>query len=211
MTQSEFSHIAVIGAGTMGSGIAAQIANAGLPVLLLDLPAKDAGMPAPAEAAIQKLIRSDPPQLMSRDNAQLITAGTIDGYFHQLSKCDLIIEAVIEPLPVKQALYRRLDETVSADCVITSNTSTIPISLLVEGMPNSFAKRFAITHYFNPVRFMRLLELVRGAHTDTGIMDRLARFNDETLGKGVVQCGDTPGFLGNRIGVYALQVGMHEA
>lgn len=211
MTQSEFSHIAVIGAGTMGSGIAAQIANAGLPVLLLDLPAKDAGMPAPAEAAIQKLIRSDPPQLMSRDNAQLITAGTIDGDFHQLSKCDLIIEAVIEQLPVKQALYRRLDETVSADCVITSNTSTIPISLLVEGMPNSFAKRFAITHYFNPVRFMRLLELVRGAHTDAGIMDRLARFNDETLGKGVVQCGDTPGFLGNRIGVYALQVGMHEA
>ena len=211
MTNSEFSHIAVIGAGTMGSGIAAQIANAGLPVLLLDLPAKDASMPSPAEAAIQRLIGSEPPQLMSRDNAKLITAGTIDGDFHHLSSCDLIIEAVIEQLPVKQALYRRLDKTVSADCVITSNTSTIPISLLVDGMPASFAKRFAITHYFNPVRFMRLLELVRGANTDAGIMDRLARFNDETLGKGVVRCGDTPGFLGNRIGVYALQVGMYEA
>ncbi|HAD73830.1 MAG TPA: 3-hydroxyacyl-CoA dehydrogenase, partial [Alphaproteobacteria bacterium] len=211
MTNSEFSHIAVIGAGTMGSGIAAQIANAGLPVLLLDLPAKDASMPSPAEAAIQRLISSEPPQLMGRDNAKLITAGTIDGDFHHLSSCDLIIEAVIEQLPVKQALYRRLDKTVSADCVITSNTSTIPISLLVDGMPASFAKRFAITHYFNPVRFMRLLELVRGANTDAGIMDRLARFNDETLGKGVVRCGDTPGFLGNRIGVYALQVGMHEA
>ena len=211
MASSEFSQIAVLGAGTMGSGIAAQIANAGLPVLLLDLPSKEAEELSPAEAAIERLIRSEPPQLMHRDNAALITAGTIKDDFYRLADCDLIIEAVIEQLPVKQALYRRLDETVSPYCVITSNTSTIPISLLVEGMPVSFAARFAITHYFNPVRFMRLLELVRGADTDDAIIDKLARFNDKTLGKGVVRCGDTPGFLGNRIGVYALQVGLHEA
>jgi len=100
---------------------------------------------------------------------------------------------------------------VDESCVITSNTSTIPIKLLVEDMPQSFKERFAITHYFNPVRFMRLLELVRGEHTDPKIIKKLAEYNDRILGKGVVSCNDTPGFLGNRVGVYALQVGMDEA
>ena len=114
-------------------------------------------------------------------------------------------------MEIKKDLYKRLHETIKPDCVVTSNTSTIPIKLLVEDMPSDFRKRFAITHYFNPVRYMRLLELVRGEETDAGIMDRLAQFNDEVMGKGVVQCEDTPGFLGNRVGVFALQVGMDEA
>ena len=211
MTSSSFQNIAVIGAGTMGSGIAAQIANAGLPVLLLDLPARTPGQPHSAEAAIDRLLNSDPPQLMHKNRTELISTGTIDDDFDKLAACDLIIEAVIEQLPVKQALYKRLHQTISADCIVTSNTSTIPISLLVSDMPVDFARRFAITHYFNPVRFMRLLELVRGAHTDEAIMDALADFNDRILGKGVVRCGDTPGFLGNRVGVYALQLSLHEA
>ena len=211
MTSSSFQNIAVIGAGTMGSGIAAQIANAGLPVLLLDLPARTPGQPHSAEAAIDRLLNSDPPQLMHKNRTELISTGTIDDDFDKLAACDLIIEAVIEQLPVKQALYKRLHQTISADCIVTSNTSTIPISLLVSDMPVDFARRFAITHYFNPVRFMRLLELVRGAHTDEAIMDALADFNDRILGKGVVKCGDTPGFLGNRVGVYALQLSLHEA
>ena len=211
MTSSSFQNIAVIGAGTMGSGIAAQIANAGLPVLLLDLPARTPGQPHSAEAAIDRLLNSDPPQLMHKNRTELISTGTIDDDFDKLAACDLIIEAVIEQLPVKQALYKRLHQTISADCIVTSNTSTIPISLLVSDMPIDFARRFAITHYFNPVRFMRLLELVRGAHTDEAIMDALADFNDRILGKGVVRCGDTPGFLGNRVGVYALQLSLHEA
>ena len=211
MTSSSFQNIAVIGAGTMGSGIAAQIANAGLPVLLLDLPARTPGQPHSAEAAIDRLLNSDPPQLMHKNRTELISTGTIDDDFDKLAACDLIIEAVIEQLPVKQALYKRLHQTISADCIVTSNTSTIPISLLVSDMPVDFARRFAITHYFNPVRFMRLLELVRGAHTDQAIMDALADFNDRILGKGVVRCGDTPGFLGNRVGVYALQLSLHEA
>ena len=211
MTSSSFQNIAVIGAGTMGSGIAAQIANAGLPVLLLDLPARTPGQPHSAEAAIDRLLNSDPPQLMHKNRTELISTGTIDDDFDKLAACDLIIEAVIEQLPVKQALYKRLHQTISADCIVTSNTSTIPISLLVSDMPVDFARRFAITHYFNPVRFMRLLELVRGAHTDEAIMDVLADFNDRILGKGVVRCGDTPGFLGNRVGVYALQLSLHEA
>ena len=118
---------------------------------------------------------------------------------------------MIEQLPVKQALYRRLYDTVSKTCVITSNTSTIPISLLTADMPSDFCARFAITHYFNPVRYMRLLELVSGAETTPDILDKLALFNDQILGKGVVRCSDTPGFLGNRVGVFALQVGLHEA
>ena len=211
MTSSSFQNIAVIGAGTMGSGIAAQIANAGLPVLLLDLPARTPGQPHSAAAAIDRLLNSDPPQLMHKNRTELISTGTIDDDFDKLAGCDLIIEAVIEQLPVKQALYKRLHQTISADCIVTSNTSTIPISLLVSDMPVDFARRFAITHYFNPVRFMRLLELVRGAHTDEAIMDALADFNDRILGKGVVRCGDTPGFLGNRVGVYALQLSLHEA
>ena len=211
MTSSSFQTIAVIGAGTMGSGIAAQIANAGLPVLLLDLPARTPGQPHSAEAAIDRLLKSDPPQLMHKNRTELISAGTIDDDFDKLAACDLIIEAVIEQLPVKQALYKRLHQTISPDCIVTSNTSTIPISLLMADMPADFARRFAITHYFNPVRFMRLLELVRGAHTDDAVMDVLADFNDRILGKGVVRCGDTPGFLGNRIGVYALQLALHEA
>ena len=211
MTSSSFQNIAVIGAGTMGSGIAAQIANAGLPVLLLDLPARTSGQPHSAEAAIDRLLNSDPPQLMHKNRTELISTGTIDDDFDKLAACDLIIEAVIEQLPVKQALYKRLHQTISADCIVTSNTSTIPISLLVSDMPVDFARRFAITHYFNPVRFMRLLELVRGEHTDEAIMDALADFNDRILGKGVVRCGDTPGFLGNRVGVYALQLSLHEA
>ena len=206
-----FSNIAVIGAGTMGSGIAAQIANAGLPVLLLDLPAAAGQDASPAERAIDRLLKSDPPQFMHSRLAEKITTGDMQADFDQLAACDLIIEAVIEQLPVKQALYRRLYDTVSKTCVITSNTSTIPISLLTADMPSDFCARFAITHYFNPVRYMRLLELVSGAETTPDILDKLALFNDQILGKGVVRCSDTPGFLGNRVGVFALQVGLHEA
>ena len=208
---SSFSSIAVIGAGTMGAGIAAQIANAGHKVLLLDLPASSPNMQTPAELAIEKLRISEPPQLMHKSVASLITTGTIEDDFDALSDCDWIVEAVIERLDIKKQLYRRLETVISADCIVTSNTSTIPISLLVEDMDASFRSRFAITHYFNPVRYMRLLELVRGQDTDDAVIDRLARFNDEVLGKGVVRCADTPGFLGNRVGVFALQFALHHA
>jgi len=206
-----FQKIAVIGAGTMGSGIAAQIANAGHQVLLLDLAAKEAGTKTPAEQSIVRLLQSDPPQLMSKHYADRITTGVIDQSFDLLADCDWIIEAVVERLDIKKDLYKRLDEVIRSDCIVSSNTSTIPIKLLVEHMPATFRSRFAITHYFNPVRYMRLLELVRGTDTSTDVINRLADFNDRVLGKGVVRCADTPGFLGNRVGVFALQVGIDEA
>ena len=205
-----FRSIAVIGAGTMGSGIAAQIANAGLPVLLLDLQADD-NPNGIVEAAKQRLVQSDPPALLDKAALDLIQAGNMRDDFHKLAQCDWVVEAVVERLDIKRDLYRRLEATVGADCVVTSNTSTIPIKLLMAEMPDSFQRRFAITHYFNPVRYMRLLELVRGDQTAPDVIDRLAQFNDEIMGKGVVTCADTPGFLGNRVGVYALQVGMMQA
>jgi len=209
-----FKRIAVIGAGTMGSGIAGQIANAGFQVLLLDLPreeASDAMANATAEEAVERLLKSDPPALMSRQRAKFIEVGNTRDDFARLAECDWIIEAVVERLDIKRELYQRLNAVISDDCIVTSNTSTIPIRLLVEEMPVSFRRRFAITHYFNPVRYMRLLELVRGEDTDADILSKLSEYNDRFLGKGVVVCRDTPGFLGNRVGVYALQVGMDEA
>ena len=207
----QFKKIAVIGAGTMGSGIAAQIANAGLDVLLLDLAAKNKNEISPAEAAIERLIKSDPPQLVSKNVSKLIQTGTIESDFDKLKDYDWIIEAVVERLDIKKSLYSRLDRIIKCECIVTSNTSSIPIAVLMEEMSVAFQQRFAITHYFNPVRYMRLLELVVGVHTRQDIVDALADFNDETLGKGVVRCNDTPGFLGNRLGVYAMQVGLFEA
>ena len=207
----DLKKIAVIGSGTMGSAIAGQIANAGREVLLLDLPSDSENPNAVSQGAIERLIKSDPPALMHKEKSALITAGNIRDDFSALADYDWIIEAVVERLDIKKDLYQRLNETCKADCIITSNTSTIPIKLLVEDMPADFQARFAITHYFNPVRYMRLLELVRGEHTAESIMETLADFNDRILGKGVVACDDTPGFLGNRVGVYALQVGLNEA
>lgn len=205
-----FKHIAVIGSGTMGAGIAGQIANAGHPVLLLDLPGEtDAN--AITDAARQKLLAAEPPALMHKSAASLITTGNIRDDFDKLAEADWIVEAVVERLDIKRDLYKRLYAVIPERCIVTSNTSTIPIHLLVEDMPVSFQQRFAITHYFNPVRYMRLLELVRGEHTDDAVMSALADFNDRELGKGVVPCNDTPGFLGNRVGVFALQVGIDEA
>ena len=156
-----FKQIAVIGSGTMGAGIAGQIANAGHSVLLLDLPGDDEPN-AISRAAVDRLINSEPPALMHSRAATLITAGNIRDDFDKLATADWVVEAIVERLDIKRDLYRRLNDVIRPDCIVTSNTSTIPISLLVAEMPESFQQRFAITHYFNPVRYMRLLELVRG-------------------------------------------------
>lgn len=207
-----FSSIAVIGAGTMGSAIAGQIANAGLEVLLLDMPDDDAdNINRRSLDAVERLKKSDPPALFSKSCAERIKVGNIRDDMATLAQADWIIEAVVERLDIKKILYRQLAEVIPSDAVVTSNTSTIPIRVLVEDMDKDFRRRFAITHYFNPVRYMRLLELVEGEDTDPAIMARLKDMNDRVLGKGVVQCCDTPGFLGNRVGVYALQVGLAEA
>ncbi|MFT5044460.1 MAG: 3-hydroxyacyl-CoA dehydrogenase, partial [Porticoccaceae bacterium] len=153
-----FKKIAVIGSGTMGAGIAGQIANAGHSVLLLDLPGKESANSV-SEGAVQRLLKSDPPALMHKTAADLITVGNIRDDFDKLANADWVVEAIVERLDIKRDLYHRLNEVVPKHCIVTSNTSTIPISLLVETMAEDFRQRFAITHYFNPVRYMRLLEL----------------------------------------------------
>jgi len=202
--------VAVIGAGTMGAGIAGQVANAGVEVWLLDLHT-DGNPNALAERGMQRLRDPDQPGLMSTEAESFIHLGNTRDDFNQLADCDWVAEAVVERLDIKKDLYQRLDETCRDNAIITSNTSTIPIKLLVEDMPVQFRKRFAITHFFNPVRFMRLLELVRGEDTDSTVMDIMASFCEQQLGKGVVPCLDTPGFLGNRVGVFAIQCALHAA
>lgn len=203
---------AVIGAGTMGSGIAGHLANAGVPVVLLDVVPEGAeNRNVIAETAVERLLASSPPALMHPDKAQLITTGNVEDHLSLLAEADWIAEAVVERLDVKQALYEKIADVRKPGALVSSNTSTIPLSLLSEAMPAGLVPDFCITHFFNPVRYMRLLELVAGPETRPEALATLARFCDEVLGKGVVHCNDTPGFLANRVGCYALQVAMVEA
>ncbi len=210
ITASDIKKVCVIGAGTMGSGIAAQCANAGVEVLLLDI-TSDAGRNAVAEGAIERIKKSDPPLLMRKDNVNLISVGNIEDDLDKAGQCDWICEAIVERLDIKRQLYANLLPHLKSTTLVSSNTSTIPIKLLVEESSQDFKERFCITHFFNPVRYMRLLELVRGEETRGDVIEALHEFNDKMLGKGVVNCADTPGFLGNRVGVFALQAAVHEA
>ncbi len=203
---------AVIGAGVMGAGIAAHIANAGIPVVLLDRLAEDADdRSAIAEHAVQRLLKAEPAALMHKRNAALITPGNTEDHLDLLGECDWIIEAVIEDADIKRALYRRIDGVRKPASIVSSNTSTIPLGVLTDGMPATLQRDFLITHFFNPPRYMRLLELVAGPETRPEAVDSIHRFADRHLGKGVVRCHDTPGFIANRIGIYWLQCGLIEA
>jgi 3-hydroxyacyl-CoA dehydrogenase len=209
---AHFEKAAVIGAGTMGSGIASHLANAGVPVVMLDLAARgEGGRNRLAEQAVERLLESSPPAFMHPDYARLITTGNVDDDLPSIADADWIAEAVVERLDVKQNLYKAIDAVRAPGSIVSSNTSTIPLAMLTERMPEPLKRDFCITHFFNPVRYMRLLEIVSGPHTRPEVIDTLTEFCDVALGKGVVPCRDTPGFLGNRVGVFALQVGIVEA
>ena len=186
----------------MGAGIAAQVANAGLPVSLLDIVPDGANRRnVIAENAIQRMLKTNPAPLMHTKNAKRITPGNIEDDLSVTADCDLIIEAVVENLEIKQDLYRCIEMNRKKNSIVTSNTSTIPLSHLIAEMPASFARDFAITHFFNPPRYMRLLELVAGPQTRLEVIEILREFGDRALGKTVVECKDTPGFIANRIGI----------
>ena len=204
--------VAVIGAGVMGAGIAAHIANAGIPVYLLDIVPKDNdNRNSVAESAIAKLLKAEPAAFMHKNYARLVTPGNIEDHLEWLKEVDWVIEAVIENPAIKQKLYRKLDGVCRSDTLISSNTSTLPLQLLTRDMPDRFKQRFMITHFFNPPRYMRLLELVSSAETRPEPVAAVSRFADTHLGKDSVTCKDTPGFIGNRIGIYWLQCGLLEA
>jgi 3-hydroxyacyl-CoA dehydrogenase len=199
----EIKKVCVIGAGVMGSGIAAQVANAGVPVLLLDIvPKNGANRNAIAEGALARALKTDPAPFMSPAAAKLIETGNIDDDLARVSECDWIIEVVLENLEIKQTLYRKLEAVRRPGTAISSNTSTIPLHTLTNGLPASFTRDFFITHFFNPPRYMRLMELVTGPETDRDLAAAVAAFCDVKLGKSVVTCHDSPGFIANRLGVY---------
>jgi len=207
---SSIGKVCVIGAGTMGAGIAAQVVNAGLDVLLLDI-AGDTDRNSVVESAITRIEKSDPPLLMLPENIERIEIGNIEDDLSKVAQCDWVVEAIVERLDIKRTLYRNLLPHLKDGALVSSNTSTIPISLLMEDMPEQLRRQFCITHFFNPVRYMRLLELVKGEDTSSKVMATLSGFCERILGKGVVVCRDTPGFLGNRVGVFAMQSAIYEA
>ena len=198
-------NVVVIGSGTMGSGIAAQLCNANIPVTLLDLKTEI------SEKAKKKIFDSRPPLLIDKSKIDNIKVGNIKDDFALVGNADWIVEAVVERIDIKHNLYEKISKARKSGSIISSNTSTIPLKVLSEKMSVEDKKDFCITHFFNPVRYMGLLEIVSEETNDIEKIKFLKIFCEENLGKGVIICKDTPGFLGNRVGVYAMQVAMTEA
>jgi 3-hydroxyacyl-CoA dehydrogenase len=212
MSASLIKKVAVIGSGVMGSQIAAHITNAGVPVLLLDIVLKDnPDRNALAKGALEKLQKADPAPFMHPKNVRLVTPGNLEDDLAKLADVDWIIEAVLENPQVKSDLYKKIDAVRKPGSIVSSNTSTIPLNVLTQGQSEQFARDFLVTHFFNPPRYMRLLELVTGAQTHAGAADTIRDFCDRQLGKGVVACKDSPGFIANRLGVFFLQSAVNAA
>ena len=196
---------AVIGAGTMGCGIATHLANAGVPCLLLDIvPDGEGERSRIASDAIAGALKSRPASFMDPSSAALLTAGNIEDDLGALEDCDWIIEAVTENLQVKRDIYSRIASHRRPGSIVSSNTSGISLGLLVEGFDEDFRSSFLVTHFFNPPRYMYLLELVRGPDTSEEVFSTVRDFAEVRLGKGVVECKDTPNFIANRIGVLCM-------
>jgi 3-hydroxyacyl-CoA dehydrogenase len=197
--------VGVMGAGVMGAGIAAQVANAGVPVVLLDI------VPGGAAKAIERMLKTDPAPFMHKGAARLVTPGDIEGGLPLLAECDWIVEAIIERPDAKRDLYAKLEQVRKPGSIVSSNTSTIPLSALTEGLGEGFAGDFLITHFFNPPRYMRLLEVVQGPATRAAALAAITEFGDRVLGKTVIACKDRPGFIANRIGGMWMQSAINRA
>lgn len=204
---------AVLGAGVMGSSIAAHLANAGVRVLLLDLvppdlPAAQAQDPRArnrlAEQGLKRALAAKPAAFISRRRAELVETGNLEDDLEKLAACDWVIEAVVEQLPIKQALFARVEDVVRPGTPVTSNTSGLSAAALAQGRDEAFRKSFFVTHFFNPPRYLKLVEFVPAPETDPALMQQLAAFCADRLGKGVIFAKDTPNFVANRIGTFAL-------
>ena len=193
---------AVLGAGTMGSRIAAHLANAGVDVLLLDLASNDGRRNAIAEKALDALKKSKPAAFYAAGAAARVRTGNFEDDLEQLATCDWVVEAVTEDLGIKQQLLKRVATHVRGDAFLTTNTSGIPVGTIAEALPEALRKRWFGTHFFNPPRYMRLVEVIPGPETDPEPMAALSTFLDQVLGKEVVRARDTPNFIANRIGTF---------
>ena len=200
-------NVAVLGSGVMGSGIACQLANVGLDVLMLDMPPKTTGDQAPtdrnivAQTALNNAIKSKPAPLYKKEFASRIALGNFEDDFHKINQADWIIEVVVERLDIKKQIFEKVEKYRKSDGIVTSNTSSIPISRLAEGRSEDFKKHFCGTHFFNPPRYLRLLEVIPIAETKQEVIDFFMHFGEINLGKQTVLCKDTPAFIANRIGV----------
>jgi 3-hydroxyacyl-CoA dehydrogenase len=208
----------VIGAGVMGSGIAAHFANAGLEVVLLDIvppnlkddeKTKKAARNKFAAGGLEKAVKSKPAAFFHKGAARLVTVGNTEDDLEKLANCDLVIEAIIEQIDAKRSLFAKLEKILPAHAIVASNTSGLRIHDMVEGRSPEFKKRVLVMHFFNPVRYMKLLELVAGPDTDPKIFELVTRFGEDVLGKGIVVGKDTPNFVGNRIGVHGMALTAH--
>ena len=201
----EIKKVVVIGSGTMGSGIAAHLCNANVPVTLLDLTTEI------SEKARERIKQSRPPLLIDKTKINNIDVGNIEDDFNVVREADWIVEAVVERIDIKHNIYEKIFKERKNGSIVSSNTSSIPISVLSEKLSTEDKKDFCITHFFNPVRYMDLLEIVKSENNDLQKINTLKKFCELSLGKGAIICNDTPGFLGNRIGVFAMQIAMTEA
>ena len=212
--------VGIVGAGTMGGGIAAHLANIGIPVTLLDIvppDLSDAEKHNPAarnkivNSLYDRMTKARPANLARADRGDLITVGNLDDDFEMLADCDWIIEVIIEQLAPKQALMERLEAIRKPRAIVSSNTSGIPIGQIAAGRSDEFRAHFLGTHFFNPPRYLKLLEIIPTADTAPEVVDYMKRFGSETLGKGVVVCKDTPNFIGNRFFAVASSYGLEHA
>ena len=207
--------ICVLGSGVMGGAIAAHIANAGLDVALLDI------VPAPAGTsknsrnqvvlgALGRMGKQKPAPFSHPDHARVIRVGNFDDDLSIVSSVDLVIEAIVERLDIKRSLFEKLDALIGEDTIVASNTSGLRIADMLDGRSAKFQRNFLVTHFFNPPRYMKLLELVLGPETSREVVLRVEHFGREILGKGIIFAKDTPNFVANRIGAHALMVAVHE-
>jgi 3-hydroxyacyl-CoA dehydrogenase len=194
--------VAVLGAGTMGSRIAAHFANAGIPALLLDLAGPAPDRSAPARRGLDNAAKQKPGPFFTAGVRSRIETGNFEDNIGALSKCDWIIEAVTENLDIKRALWTRVEANASPGAILSTNTSGIPLHRIAEGFPGSFRSRFLGTHFFNPPRYLHLVEVIPTSQTDPDLVGFVSHFCDARLGKGVVLCKDTPNFIANRIGSF---------
>jgi len=201
----KIKNVVVIGSGTMGSGIAAHLCNANIPVTLLDLKTEI------SEKARDRIYKSRPPLLLDKSKINNIKVGNIDDNFDVVKDADWVVEAVVERIDIKHQIYEKIFKARKEGAIVSSNTSSIPIKVLSEHLTDKEKKDFCITHFFNPVRYMGLLEIVKNENNDLNKINELKEFCEIELGKGAIVCNDTPGFLGNRVGVYAMQIAMTEA
>jgi len=205
---------AVIGSGTMGGGIAALLAGVGIPTLLLDIaPSKltaseeAAGLSLKDKAVRNRIVekgwkavtRARPPAVLSEESTRLISLGNLEDDFDKLADVDWIIEVIVENLEIKQGLFERIEKLRRQKCIVSTNTSGLPINALAEGRSEGFQKHFLGTHFFNPPRWLKLLEIIPHETTDPEVLEYMIRLSEDMLGKGVVICKDTPNFIGNRV------------